>query len=327
MEVQSLNVPGAVDSDVLKVNPVRELESCNHLLDDPAELKKFYEANGYLLARKVLKPETVTKARDMMLAVAAEHGLILPGDADAIWTGKPPVIGLEESGAFTGVSSVIWDDADNLAVLQKLLGEPPCFMPLVQYRAYPPGGSITGIHQDGFFSAGVHDYRPVWTSLTRCARNMGGLMVAVGQHTRGFLHNLAKEPPYPIPADAIPDDSWATTDYDPGDVLIIHPYAPHASRPNNSDRLRITFDARVQSSTRPTCFAGVVEEVTPNSIVIDIANMGRRKFSVDERTYLRIRSPGGDPFEDLTTVAPPGLDIMIIIEGDRAQTLRKAAPG
>jgi hypothetical protein len=327
VEVQGLNRPDAIDSDVARIDPVRELESCNAMLDDAAALRRFYDANGYLLARKVLNPASVARARDMMLAVAVSNGLVKAGDTEAIWTGKPPVAGLEESGAFKGVSATIWDDPANLAVLAKLLGETPYFMPLVQYRIYPPGGSVTGIHQDGFYSAGVHDYRPVWTSLTRCTRNMGGLMIAVGQNNRGYLHNTAKAPPYPIPADAVPDDCWATTDCDPGDVLIVHPLAPHASRANNSDRLRVTFDARVQSSTRPTCFAGIVEEVTPNSIVIDMEKQGRRTFSVDERTYLRIRSPGGDPFEELTTVAVPGMDVMIIVDGDRAQTLRKAAAG
>lgn len=327
MDVIAINRPDAVDLDESRIDPARELEACNDFLDDPAKLKAFYDANGYLLARKVLKPATVARARDIMLAEAVRQGLVAPGDHHAIWTGQPPVAGLEESDAFHGASGTIWSDPDNLAVLAKLLGETPCFMPLVQYRIYPPGGSITPVHQDGFYSRGVVNYRPVWTSLTRCTRAMGGLMVAVGQNNRGYLHNIARSSPYPFPADAVPDDAWATTDYDPGDVLIIHPLAPHASRPNHSDRLRVTFDARVQSSTQPTCFAGIVDEVTPNSIVLDIAALGRKRYAVDERTFLRVRSPGGDRYDELTEVAQPGMNLMIIIEGDRAETLRKAAPG
>src|SRR3546814_15809194 len=72
-----------------------------------------------------------------------------------------------------------------------------------------PGGSITGVHQDGFFSPGIRNYKPVWTPLTDCEREVGGLMLAVRQCNRGFFHNLAKTPSS-IPEGVIPDDSWAT---------------------------------------------------------------------------------------------------------------------
>ena len=326
MQVQALNIPGAVDSDIRNINPRRELESCNHLLDNPAAIKRFYDENGYLLARDVLNKKSVEQARDLMLAVAAKEGLIKPGDINAVWTGKPPVTGLEEDACFHGVSTAIFAREDNLKVLGKLLGETPCFVPLVQHRIYPPSGQVTLVHQDGFYSAGIPDYRPVWITLTTCQREVGGLMIAVGQNNRGYLHNLAKPAPYPIPADAIPLDSWATTDYYPGDVLIVHPYAPHASMPNTSNRLRVSFDTRVQASAHPTAFAGNAVTVTPNSITMDIPQLGRRTFRVDSSSFVRVRDPGtSEPFEQFTNNVKPGMRLMIVIDGDRAQTLRKAA--
>src|SRR3546814_13631712 len=75
-------------------------------------------------------------------------------------------------------------------------------------------------------------------------------MLAVRQCNRGFFHNLAKTPSS-IPEGVIPDDSWATTDYHPGDVLILNPCTPHASMPNTSNRCRVTIATRVQSASDP----------------------------------------------------------------------------
>ncbi|MFD2580396.1 phytanoyl-CoA dioxygenase family protein [Novosphingobium colocasiae] len=129
-------------------------------------------------------------------------------------------------------------------------------VPLVQYRLYPPNGPITPVHQDGFYSPGIEGYRPVWTALVDCPREVGGLMIAVGEHKRGFFHNLARTKTFAIPEGVITPDSWATTDFTAGDVLVVHPHTPHAGTPNRSDRLRVTFDTRVQSAKHPNAFFG-----------------------------------------------------------------------
>lgn len=325
MHIEALNLPDAQDLDTLAIHPGRELESCNELLDDPAALKRFYEENGYLLGRKVLDPKSVEQARDAMLSVAARHGLIQPGDTNAVWTGKTAG-GLEEHVEFRGISKRLFDHADNLRVLEKMLGEKACWVPNVQHRIYPPGGPVTPVHQDGFYSPGIHNYRPVWVPLTPCQREVGGLMIAVGQNRRGYFHNLAKPSPFAIPAGIIPQDSWATTDYYPGDLLIIHPYAPHASMPNKSNRLRVTLDTRVQSSTNPTAIAATVLAVTPNSIRVDAEGLGDRTYRVDAESFVRVRNPGvSEPFDKFAEITRPGMRLVIVHDGDYALMLRKAA--
>jgi len=324
MSVVALNMPEARDSNSLEVNPVRELASCTELLDDFAALNRFYEENGYILLRKVLDPKSVEEARDAMLAVAARQGLIRAGDKDALWTGKPFKGGMEESPEFAGVSKRLVDYPANQALLTKVLGEKACMVPNVQYRTYPPGGSITPIHQDGFYSPGIQDYRPVWVPLTPCQREVGGLMIAVGQNRRGYLHNLAKPTPFPIPSGVIPDDTWATTDYFPGDVLIVHPFAPHASMPNRSNRLRVTFDTRVQSAKNPRAFAATVKSVTPTSITADLDGFGERTYRVDESSFIRPIDPGvREPFDKFVEVTKPGMRLQIVTEGDLAVMLRR----
>jgi hypothetical protein len=325
MLIEALNLPDATDISTQDVHPVRELESCTQLLDDFQALTHFYEEKGYILLRQVLDPQSVEEARDAMLAVAARHGLVRPGDKEGLWTGKPFAGGMEESPEFRGISKRMIGYPRNQEIMEKVLGEKACMVPNVQYRTYPPGGSITPIHQDGFYSPGIHDYKPVWVPLTPCQREVGGLMISVGQNRRGYLHNLAK-PNFAIPDGVIPADSWATTDYFPGDVLIVHPYAPHASMPNRSNRLRITFDTRVQSAAHPSAVAATVKSVTPTMLVADVEGFGERTYRVDEQSFIRVRDPGiREPFEIFAEITKPGMRLLVVSDGDYAVMLRKAA--
>jgi len=40
------------------------------------------------------------------------------------------------------------------------------------------------------------------------------------------------------------DPGWATTDYQPGDVLVFHAYTVHAAPPNRTDVVRLSGDYR-----------------------------------------------------------------------------------
>jgi ectoine hydroxylase-related dioxygenase (phytanoyl-CoA dioxygenase family) len=328
MTTAALYMPEAQDLDVLDVHPKQELQDCNDLLGDFESLQRFYDDNGYLLLRAVLDPESVARARDTMLAVAVRHGLVEPGDKQGIWTGKPFAGGMEESAEFSGISQRMFEDPRNQQLMAKVLGEKACMVPIVQYRLYQPGGPVTVVHQDGFYSPGIQDYKPVWVPLTPCPREVGGLMVAVGQNKKGYFHNLAKPSPFPVPKGVIDEDSWATTDYMPGDVLLVHPYSPHASMPNTSNRLRITFDTRVQSAARPSAVAATVLSVTPTSITVDAQAYGQRTYRVDEETFVRVLHPGvREPFARFAEVTTPGMRLVVVSEGDRAVMLRKAAEG
>ena len=326
MSQQALHLPDAVDIDPLKIKPTREFESCNRLLDRHADLEAFYQENGYLFFRGVLDLDVVARARDEMLAIAADRfGLIRKGDVTARWTGKPLEGWSEESPIFAGISRRLIEHPSTMAVMEQILGEPACMVPNVQYRLYPPGGPVTVIHQDGFYSPGIHDFKPVWVPLVPCPREVGGLMVAVGQHKRGYFHNVAKPTPYPIPLGYIDEDSWATTDYEPGDVLIVHPYSPHGGMPNTSDRLRVTFDTRVQSARRPSAFAATVKAVTPGSVTVlaDDEQLGELTLSVDEGTFIRVRNPGvREKFAGFAEYTVPGMHLVVVRDGSRAVMLR-----
>ena len=325
-----VNRPDAPDIDGTKILPKREFEVCNDLLNDRKALEAFYEENGYLFFRDVLDQDSVAGARNAMLDIAAdEFGLSEKGDPEGKWTGReyPPMS--EERSCFEGISSTLVAHPANQAVIAKVLGEEPMMVPIVQYRLYPPNGPVTVIHQDGFFSPGIHDYKPLWIPLVPCPREVGGLMIAVGHNQKGYLHNIARQPPYPLPADMIDPDSWATADFEPGDLLVVHPCSPHGSTPNRSDRLRVSFDTRVQSAKNPTTFRALVQSVTPQSVTVkgDDRNVGSMTLSLDPESFVRIRDYGRrEEFSDFATVIEPGMDLVVVREEGRCAMLRRASP-
>ena len=326
MGAEALNLPGVKDLDARDIDPKGELQSCNHLLEDFPALQRFYDTNGYILLRQVLDRRSVEEARDAMLAVAARHGLVRPGDPTAAWTGREVAPVDEESSEYRGISRRMFEYPANLAIVAKVLGEPACMVPNVQYRLYPPNGPVTIPHQDGFYSPGIQDYKPVWVTLTPCEREVGGLLVAVGQNRRGYFHNLAKPSPFPVPEGVIDPASWSTTDYMPGDVLLVHPCTPHAGGRNRSKRLRVTFDTRVQSARKPSAFAATVKSVTADSITVDADNLGERTYRVSEDTFIRVLDSGiREPFARFAQITKPGMRLLVVIDGERAVMLRKAA--
>lgn len=327
MATNALNIPDAKDIDPLAITPRKEFEDCTRLLDDHDALNRFYEDNGYLFFRNALSPESIARACDEMLEIAAARfGLVRKGDPEARWTGKPLENFSEDGSEFAGISRRLIEDPSNQEFLAKMLGEPASMVPLVQYRLYPPNGPVTPVHQDGFYSPGIQGYRPVWTALVDCPREVGGLMIAVGQHKRGFFHNLAKPRTFAVPDGVIDPDSWTTADYKAGDVLVVHPFSPHAGTPNRSDRLRVTLDTRVQSAKNPRAFSAIVKAVTPTSltVVADEAAVGEVTVSVGEDTFIRVRDPGiREDFAHFVDYTVPGMRLLVVRdEDDHAQMLR-----
>ncbi|MEO8723899.1 MAG: phytanoyl-CoA dioxygenase family protein [Sphingobium sp.] len=329
--IEGLNLPNAENLDILSIHPSQTFEVCNPLLGDGEAINRFYADNGYLFFRDVLDRASVEQARDEMLKVAADkYDLVRAGDPEGRWTGKPlSDAWSEEDVAFAGISRRLVDHPHNIEIIGQCLGEPACIVPNVSYRLYPPGGPVTGVHQDGFYSPGIDAFRPLWIPLVPMPTELGGLMIAVGQHKRGYYHNLAPNKKFSIPQGVIDDASWTTIDYQPGDLLVVHPYSPHGGMPNKSDRLRVSLDVRVQSEANPTAFAGKVKSVENDAIVIvpDDNATGEIRLSVDPSTFIRVTSPGvREPFENFTEYTQPGMYLLAVRDGDRAVLLRRAAP-
>ena len=79
-------------------------------------------------------------------------------------------------------------------------------------------------------------------------------------------HHWPPQPPRPLSGS---EPGWATTSYQPGDVLIFHCLTPHAALPNTGSALRISGDFRWQTPDHPA----------PSELVLGPAGQGREVFS------------------------------------------------
>jgi hypothetical protein len=319
--------PDAIDISAADLKPSTELIDSTGWLDDSEALKARYFEHGYLLLRGVLDRPSVNRALKRMMAVMARHGYVKEGAEEPLWTGKPLAGRWEESPEFSGISRELIEHPHNLAVLGKILGEPATPVPMVNYRCYPPFTPLSMVHQDGQYSPGIEGYRPVWIPLVDIDETMGGLVLAPGQHKRGRLHNLAKPPLFPIPADAVPADGWATTTYHAGDVLVVHPWTPHVGTANTSRRIRFSIDTRVQSAANPRVVLGDVEAVTETSFTLRKLDGSVHRYNVDEESYLRTGDNPGVRFSlaDFPANTKLGLRVVAAIEDGKAMFVRRAS--
>lgn len=321
-------MPEAIDINTAGVRPRHGLQDSNRFLGDIDRLNETYEEQGYLLFREVLDRASVDRALRRMMAVMACHGVVAEGATEPLWTGKPSPAGMEESPEFKGICKELVEHPANFAAFAKILGEEPASVPIVQYRSYSPGSPGLPVHQDGFYSPGIQGFRPVWMPLMKIDAEIGGLALAPGVHKNGILHNLAKPPVFPIPADQVPEDSWATTAFNPGDVLVIHPHTPHFGLPNHSNRVRFSIDSRVQSAARPCVLLGDVVATTPDSVTLR-TERGDRIIELSEETYIRTGENRGAriPLEQFEASTPRGLRVVAAVDGNKATMIRRAAEG
>jgi len=131
-------------------------------------------------------------------------------------------------------------------VVRRVLGPGAFSYPAKVLRAvYPerPEARPRGryVHYD-YGVSGVQDMLTSWVPLMDIPPRIGGLAVRPGGHLG--------PPRRPRPLSRS-EPGWATTSYEPGDVLIFHCLAPHAALPNQGSALRISGDFRWQRPDQP----------------------------------------------------------------------------
>jgi hypothetical protein len=232
---------------------VQQLADSTAILADPDMLRRRLAADGYLFLRGLLP---VTEVR------AAFSGVIAPL-AGGGWTdelGHPAGPGPYPA---VDVRAALADPAFRAAMVSRGLNRLPYLRPLrdlarsilgapafsypvkVLRTVYPerPRAVTRGryIHQD-YANSGVQDMLTTWLPLMEIPAQLGGLAVLPGSHLG---------PPF-RPRLLRPDErGWATTHYQPGDVLLFHCMTAHAALPNHGDLLRISTDCRWQRPDQP----------------------------------------------------------------------------
>ncbi len=304
--------------DADKIQKLKPLQEANAYLNDPEALKAMWLRDGYLFFRDIFDKDAVAAAKKGFLDALKGYGVIDQDATEPTWNGADlstfpfKIPALIESTVSEDFSS----NPVTTMVASKVLGEAPFFLPMTEYRITPPqpkpeGDIMMYRHQDCLLNAGI-PFVVCWTPMSHIDAKAGGLVVAEGYHRKGFLHNPADFPTFPIGVDVIPDEDWRRSDYHPGDALFFSVMLPHSGAKNFSNTFRCSFDIRVMSASGNRPIIGDIVEATADYLVVrDKAKNEVHKLVIDEhsmiRGYDRTPVPTRDQLKDML---PPGLPVM-----------------
>ena len=243
------------------------LRDANDLIDDMDAIHRRMDEDGYLLIRGLQNTEKVKAARQVVLDnLKANDQLDLdqPADIGVAAPGK--------KGRFLGGAKQVTHTPEFLSVVESpeimkffegFLDGPVLTYDYKWLRAVGPGDN-TGAHYDVvYMGRGTKSLYTVWTPLGEVSHDMGPLVILVGSHqfdavkeTYGKMdvdrdHVTGHFTNEPIDMVNQYGGQWQTSEFHPGDVIIMGIYTMHGSLNNLTNRYRISTDTRYQLETEP----------------------------------------------------------------------------
>ena len=243
------------------------LRDANDLMDDMDAIHRRMDEDGYLLIRGLQNTEKVKAARQVVLDnLKANDQLDLdqPADIGVAAPGK--------KGRFLGGAKQVTHTPEFLSVVESpeimkffegFLDGPVLTYDYKWLRAVGPGDN-TGAHYDVvYMGRGTKSLYTVWTPLGEVSYDMGPLVILVGSHqfdavkeTYGKMdvdrdHVTGHFTNEPIDMVNQYGGQWQTSEFHPGDVIIMGIYTMHGSLNNLTNRYRISTDTRYQLETDP----------------------------------------------------------------------------
>ncbi len=230
---------------------VDELADSASLVNDQGGLRRRLAEDGYLFFRGLLPADQIRAAGRAVLDRLRDGGWV---DDRAIPSIRPRAVNsmdaLSDPAFRAAMMSAEFNRIAYLAPLRaavrSVLGPAAFCYPVKVLRAvYPerPEARPRGryIHYD-YGVAGVQDMLTSWIPLMDIPVRIGGLAIQPGGHLG--------PPRAPRPLGPS-EPGWATTSYEPGDVIVFHCLTPHAALPNTGSALRISGDFRWQRPDQP----------------------------------------------------------------------------
>lgn len=243
------------------------LRDANDLIDDMDAIHRRMDEDGYLLIRGLQKTEKIKAARQVVLdnlKTNDQLDLNHPADIGVAAPGK--------KGRFLGGAKQVTHTPEFLSVVESpeimkffegFLDGPVLTYDYKWLRAVGPGDN-TGAHYDVvYMGRGTKSLYTVWTPLGEVSYDMGPLVILVGSHqfdavkeTYGKMdvdrdHVTGHFTNEPIDMVNQYGGQWQTSEFHPGDVIIMGIYTMHGSLNNLTNRYRISTDTRYQLETEP----------------------------------------------------------------------------
>ncbi len=238
-----------------------ELRVSNDVLNDPPELRRRMNAEGYLFFKRLHNVDQLRELRLRMMTRIQNGGWLLPDTDPMDGIADPSKACTEGDLEYTDVyhdvykleafhRSAHWPEV--MDVIEKIVGGPALPHPQKVARLWFPQFTqhTTPAHQDFVHFQGNFETYTAWSPVGDCPIELGGLAVLPGSHKVGRVLNHR----FSLGAGQLKltgeDETgdWTTTDYEIGDALIFPALTVHRALPNlTEDRLRLSLDNRYQA--------------------------------------------------------------------------------
>lgn len=226
-----------------------ELRDASAVFDEPAALHGRMAEDGYLFFRRLINHDAVGTASHAVTEMLRRHGLVKAG-------GRP------QRGALARTDRRYWDlyrdlqaqepvhrlpfDPALRQLMRTLAGDRvfahPCRIIRTVWPESLGGPSAPNVHRD-YPNWRIPDMFTTWIPFRCCPPERGGLCMLQGSHRQDLACTQTLRST---------ESGWATTDYQPGDVLVFHAYTVHAAPPNRTDVVRLSCDYRWNDAQTPT---------------------------------------------------------------------------
>src|SRR5690606_19276163 len=192
---------GTLDEDAMATVTTEDLRNmkplrvANHTVGTPAETLAMMEEDGYVYFRDVFDQGAVGRLRQRYMDVLVDWGVVDAGASEPVWNGADlstfpvKIEPLHEARVW---EEFVSDPAVD-AFFTRLLGSPPFWLEITEYRITPPGATLPedpffGRHQDAFYNMGMECFT-CWIPLMEIDERIGGLAVIPGLHKGDFFHD------------------------------------------------------------------------------------------------------------------------------------------
>ncbi len=271
--------------------------------DDPAEIRRSFEENGYLLFKGVLSKETVLRARSDIAGVLQQQGYMQKGSAEpratpgasAVEVDFGPLYRLKSPWEL--MASPELQEAVDIAFGEKVrVGRSIGF----RYSMPTDAPYLTPPHQDHFYIRETDEFRMIWVPLMDMEIANGGLAIAAGSHKHGLREHVEFDGVYSYffkgrtQKGVRPEDiqgAWTSSRFELGDLLMFHCCAVHRSLPNVSGLIRLSLNTITYPARRPTMWQA--ERTGPELEV----------FRAEVERICKAQGIVGDRFEEIQIMA------------------------
>jgi len=265
---------------------LKELRVSNDAKNDPEELRRRMDDEGYLFFKQLLNPDNLLELRRQILTTLQEGGWLIAGTDPMDGIADVTKQCTEGDRKYTDVyhkvqkleavhRSAHWPET--LGMMEKIMGRRGMPVPHQVVRLWFPKYTkyTTPIHQDFVHFQGHFNNLTVWAPIGDCPIELGGLAVIPGSHKVGKVldHHFAlgagglnldvEEEATRHPEVA---SGWYSTNYEVGDFLTFPALTIHKALPNvTEDKMRVSLDNR---------YNPVGESISENMLIPHLDNSG-----------------------------------------------------